>query len=71
MPAFPVQENTTDDLSRVSAEINRMLDKIKRLLESQEQISNDIAHDMRTPLQRLRQRLETMRESGDLIPQGR
>lgn len=55
-----------DDLSRVSAEINIMLDQIKRLLESQEQISNDIAHDMRTPLQRLRQRLEAMRESGDL-----
>jgi len=52
-----------DDLSRVSTEINSMLGQIKRLLESQEQISNDIAHDMRTPLQHLRQRLEKLRDS--------
>jgi len=49
-----------DDVSRVAEEVNRMLAQIKRLLESQEQISNDIAHDMRTPLQRLRQRLEAI-----------
>ncbi|MDN5569205.1 MAG: ATP-binding protein [Paracoccus sp. (in: a-proteobacteria)] len=49
-----------DDVSRVADEVNRMLDQITRLVESQEQISNDIAHDMRTPLQRLRQRLETI-----------
>lgn len=57
-----------DDLSRVSLEINAMLEKIKRLLESQEQISNDIAHDMRTPLQHLRQRLETMHNSTNVAP---
>lgn len=51
-----------DDLSRVSARINATLDQIKRLLDSQEQISNDIAHDLRTPLQRLRQRLEKIGE---------
>jgi signal transduction histidine kinase len=57
-----------DDLSRVSAEINTMLDQIRRLLESQEQISNDIAHDMRTPLQQLRQRLETLRDCPTIEP---
>ena len=57
-----------DDLSRVSTEINSMLDQIKRLLESQEQISNDIAHDMRTPLQHLRQRLEKLRDSPTINP---
>lgn len=49
-----------DDVSRVGAEVNRMLNQVKALVESQEQISNDIAHDMRTPLQRLRQRLEAI-----------
>lgn len=55
-----------DDLSRVTAAINIMLAQIERLLVSQEQISNDIAHDMRTPLQRLRQRLEAMSEGGNI-----
>jgi len=49
-----------DDLSRVSHSINVTLEQLERLVESQVQISNDIAHDLRTPLQRLRQRLEKM-----------
>ena len=57
---------TGDDLMRVSLDINQMLDKTQRLLESQQQISNDIAHDMRTPLQRLRQRLESMRDAREV-----
>lgn len=64
----PVAGSARDDLSRVSIEINAMLDQIGRLLESQVQISNDIAHDMRTPLQHLRQRLERLREAPDIAP---
>ncbi len=51
-----------DDLSRVSAAVNAALDQLQTLLESQKQIATDIAHDLRTPLQRLRQRLERMSE---------
>ncbi|MRX49913.1 sensor histidine kinase [Paracoccus sp. S-4012] len=58
-----------DDLSRVSVRINEMLDEITRLLESQQQISNDIAHDMRTPLQRLHQRLERMSTAEVVAPE--
>ena len=64
----PASEGRYDDLARVSGSINTMLDKIQRLLESQEQISNDIAHDMRTPLQRLRQRLEGLQNSQNITP---
>lgn len=64
----PTPTSARDDLSRVSIEINAMLGQIKRLLESQEQISNDIAHDMRTPLQHLRQRLEALRDSPSIAP---
>jgi len=64
----PAAATARDDLSRVSVEINAMLDQIGRLLESQEQISNDIAHDMRTPLQHLRQRLEKLRDSPTIAP---
>lgn len=49
-------------LDRLSATINEMLDRIGALLESLRQVSSDIAHDLRTPLTRLRQRLESARE---------
>ena len=47
-----------DDLDRLALTINRMLDRIASLMESLRQVSSDIAHDMRTPLTRLRHRLE-------------
>ena len=52
---------TGDDLDRLAATLNRMLDRIATLMESLRQISNDIAHDLRTPLSRLGQRLEDAR----------
>jgi signal transduction histidine kinase len=47
-----------DDLDRLAGAINRMLDRISVLMESLRQVSSDIAHDLRTPLTRLRNRLE-------------
>ena len=47
-----------DDLDQLASTLNRMLDRIGALMESLRQVSNDIAHDLRTPLTRLRQRLE-------------
>jgi len=49
-----------DDLDRLSQTLNRMLDRISELMESLRQVSADIAHDLKTPLARLRQRLETV-----------
>lgn len=48
-----------DDFDRLSATLNTMLDRIADLLESLRQVSSDIAHDLRTPLTHLRQRLES------------
>lgn len=50
-----------DDFDRLSANLNGMLDRIQALMEDVRQLSNDIAHDLRTPLARLRQRLEGAR----------
>ncbi len=50
-----------DDLDRLASTLNAMLDRITALMESVQQVSNDIAHDLRTPLSRLRQRLESAR----------
>lgn len=47
-----------DDFDRLSATLNTMLDRIADLLENLRQVSNDIAHDLRTPLAHLRQGLE-------------
>ena len=52
---------TNDEFDRLSTALNRMLDHITNLMESVRQVSNDIAHDLRTPLTRLRLKLETVR----------
>jgi signal transduction histidine kinase len=48
-----------DELDRLAANLNAMLDRIQSLMQSLKQVSSDIAHDLRTPLARLRQNLET------------
>jgi signal transduction histidine kinase len=47
-----------DGFDRLSATLNNMLDRNAELLEQQKQVTSDIAHDIRTPLARLRQILE-------------
>lgn len=49
---------TQDEFDELAAGMNAMLDRIEDLMRSMRQVSNDIAHDLRTPLTRLRQRLE-------------
>ncbi|HJU19788.1 MAG TPA: histidine kinase dimerization/phospho-acceptor domain-containing protein [Stellaceae bacterium] len=50
-----------DDFDRLSATLNAMLDRISGLMDNLRQVSNDIAHDLRTPLSRLQQGLEEAR----------
>jgi len=47
-----------DEFDRLAANLNRMLDEIERLLGSIRAVTNNIAHDLRSPLNRLRNRLE-------------
>ena len=49
-----------DDLSHLASVLNQMLSRIEHLLEGVKQVSNNIAHDLRTPLTRIRNRLETI-----------
>jgi signal transduction histidine kinase len=53
-----------DEFDRLSTSLNAMLERIQSLMEGLKQVSNDIAHDLRTPLARLRQRLEAARLPG-------
>ena len=47
-----------DELDNLSLLLNRMMDKIGNLIENVQQMSNDVAHDLRTPIGRLKNRLE-------------
>ena len=49
---------TGDDLDRLAGTLNRMLDRIAVLMDRLRQVGSDVAHDLRTPLSRLYQRLE-------------
>ncbi len=64
---LPVR-GTLDELDRLAATINAMLDRIAILMENLGQVTNDIAHDLRTPVTHLRQRLEKgRRDSADPV----
>ena len=54
-----------DDLSR---NLNRMLDRNAAAMDALRQVSTDIAHDLRTPLTRLHQRLERMKQTASVDP---
>lgn len=47
-----------DEFARLNRDINSMLDRIEHLMNGVRHVSNAIAHDLRTPLGRIRTRLE-------------
>ncbi len=47
-----------DEFDQLASTLNRMLDRIEGLLDNLRQVSSDVAHDLRTPLSRLRTQLE-------------
>jgi signal transduction histidine kinase len=54
---IPVSANG-DEFDALAGTLNAMLDQIERLMAGMRQVSDNIAHDLRTPLARLRARLE-------------
>lgn len=51
-------DGSDSEFDRLSATLNRMLDRIAALMANLRQVSSDVAHDLRTPLTRLRNRLD-------------
>ncbi len=53
-----------DELDHLSENLNSMLDQIERLMTGMHDVSDNIAHDLRSPLTRIRNRLTDAMNSG-------
>ncbi len=58
-----------DEFDRLAETINDMLDRLSRLMDGVRQVSNAIAHDLRTPITRARARLEDAMGHGETAEQ--
>lgn len=60
-------EGGGDEFDDLATNLNAMLERIQRLLASMREVTDNIAHDLRTPLSRIRSRIEValMRDLSD------
>jgi signal transduction histidine kinase len=58
-------ESSWDDLSKLTLALNLMLEKIEQSVNSIQSVSDSIAHDLRTPLTRLKSHIEQLPENDD------
>ncbi|MCE4222714.1 HAMP domain-containing protein [Methylobacterium sp. C25] len=56
-----------DEFDRLVANVNTMLDRIEVLVDEVRSVGDAIAHDLRTPLTRLRARLERSRDEASTV----
>ena len=55
------RDGSHDDFDQLAAHLNEMLDRIAASMDEVREVTDNIAHDLRTPLGRLRNQLETLR----------
>ncbi len=56
---------TNDEIDRLAENLNEMLERIESLMRGLKEVSDNIAHDLKTPLTRLRNRAEQALRSAD------
>lgn len=54
-----------DELDRLAVSLNQMLGQIERLMAGMKEVTSNVAHDLRTPLTRLKARVEAALRSND------
>jgi len=54
-----------DELDRLAQALNEMLDQIGRLMAGLQEVSSNVAHDLKTPLTRVKARVESALRSGN------
>jgi signal transduction histidine kinase len=52
------RRGANDEFDQLAANLNGMLDQIERLMTGMREVTDNVAHDLKTPLARLRARLE-------------
>ena len=62
---------TGDEFDRLVESLNAMLERNEAAMESVRRVSHDIAHDLRTPLTRLRQRLDLAQRRAQSVDEWR
>jgi signal transduction histidine kinase len=60
--ARPIEENGPVEIRNAARAFNTMQSRVQRLLEARSEMLGAISHDFRTPLTRLRLRVESMRD---------
>ena len=58
-------QGSGDEFDELVTNLNAMLERIETLMDDVRRVSDNVAHDLRTPLGRLRTRLEQARDAGD------
>ena len=56
-----------DELDRLAVALNEMLDQIERLMAGMKEVSSNIAHDLKTPLTRVKARVESALRSNNPV----
>jgi len=70
---FDVRIATTgrnDELDQIATTINAMVEDIERVISQVKNVTDTIAHDLRTPLTRVRNRLDDARVAGSVLKSG-
>jgi len=66
-----IDSSRPDELGRLSASMNTMLDSLERSVAAQKQLVADASHELRTPLTSLRTNVEVLGEAKNLDPDER